>query len=258
MMTPPTSDGPAYRRFAWHYDLTTRDLSRPGEIEFYRALAAESAGPVLEPACGAGRVLARLTEAGRQLWGTDSSPEMLELCAANLARAGAAAELRCQPLNALDLAMEFGLILLPLDAFRLLGSRSEQLGFLAAAALLLRPDGRLALDLTLPHAVLPEPSWGPALPAPGGGTVRSRPSWQTVGSDQIEETWFEVTEPEGAQSVVVSRDRFRLVTASDLAELLGSTGWRIERWQADFHGTPMSHDSIRLVVVAAPGGRVAA
>src|SRR3712207_5082121 len=56
-----------------HYDLLENDAG----IAFYTALAAETGGPVLEIACGTGRVSIPIAAAGIAVTGLDIVPEML-------------------------------------------------------------------------------------------------------------------------------------------------------------------------------------
>jgi SAM-dependent methyltransferase len=48
-----------------------------GDVEFYRSLASEQGGPILELACGTGRVAFPLAEGGFRVVGVDRSRPML-------------------------------------------------------------------------------------------------------------------------------------------------------------------------------------
>src|SRR5574341_572989 len=66
--------------YAQTYDVSVPDWS--GELDFYRALAAEvksGGGSVLEVACGTGRIALRLAQEGTRIVGLDLSPQMLEV-----------------------------------------------------------------------------------------------------------------------------------------------------------------------------------
>lgn len=62
------------------------DLDKPigalPDTAFHLERLAAIDGPVLEPACGSGRTLIPLLEAGREVAGFDPSAEMLAQCAA--------------------------------------------------------------------------------------------------------------------------------------------------------------------------------
>ena len=72
----------------WEYGtLATEvyDLDKPigrsfGDVEYYTRLLATISGRILEPATGTGRILIPLLEAGHEVDGVDSSPEMLAVC----------------------------------------------------------------------------------------------------------------------------------------------------------------------------------
>ena len=55
-----------------------RTFGFPGEIDFWVARAKEGGGPVLELACGTGRVSWPIARAGIDVVGIDLSPAMLE------------------------------------------------------------------------------------------------------------------------------------------------------------------------------------
>jgi len=71
---------PIEDRVAQLYDASVPDW--PGEIDFYRELAAEAqsnGGAVLEVACGTGRVAVRLAQDGVSVVGIDLSAAMLDV-----------------------------------------------------------------------------------------------------------------------------------------------------------------------------------
>lgn len=241
----PEPDGDRYGAFAWHYDALTATSFRPGERDFYLALARPGGGPVCEPACGAGRLLAPLCEAGVEVWGTDRSAAMLDLARRRLTATGGRFRLYEQSIQGLDLPASFQAILLPLDAFRLLRTDLEQRQFLARAAEHLLPGGYLALDLTLREATLPEVVRLPALDGPDG-EVTAESRWLDRGEELVEETTFRAA---GA-APRVCRDIYRWVRPEDLRARLLATGWRIEVWAGDHQGTGYQSGDGMLVAVA--------
>ena len=64
--------------YDWEHDSFTEDL------DFYASLAQRTGGPILEPACGTGRLLEGLARRGLTVVGFDSSPEMLTRAHARL------------------------------------------------------------------------------------------------------------------------------------------------------------------------------
>lgn len=73
-----SNDPIRYNQFGWDYEL----LNPLGDLElsWYRRFAVEVGGPILELACGTGRLLVKLAEAGHQIDGIDISETMLKIC----------------------------------------------------------------------------------------------------------------------------------------------------------------------------------
>ncbi|HET6319200.1 MAG TPA: class I SAM-dependent methyltransferase, partial [Chloroflexota bacterium] len=129
------------RLYDWEHDPYVAD------VEVVVALARRFGGPVLELACGTGRLLAPLAQAALACTGVDSSPSMLARARERLARLGLNAELHEQRMEALHLADTFRTIVLALDSFGLLLTRKDQLSTLRRARRAVTHDGRLVLDV---------------------------------------------------------------------------------------------------------------
>lgn len=76
-MRTPFQDAALYD---WEY------RRRRDDVRFYRALADECGGPILDLACGTGRLLAPLVRDGHQVVGLDREPAMLARASARVAR----------------------------------------------------------------------------------------------------------------------------------------------------------------------------
>ena len=63
---------------AWEYDYRHNKLT-PGELEWYLKYARRTGGPILELACGTGRLLIAVAQAGYRIDGLDLSGAMLRL-----------------------------------------------------------------------------------------------------------------------------------------------------------------------------------
>ena len=68
------------------------DIDKPyfflPDTRFHLEWLAAVDGPILEPACGTGRTLVPLLDAGHAMTGFDASPDMLERCRAKCAARG--------------------------------------------------------------------------------------------------------------------------------------------------------------------------
>ncbi len=75
------------------YDIDKPPGSLP-DVPFYLDRLAGTKGPILEAACGTGRLLIPLLEAGLEVEGFDQSQDMLEVCARHCAARGLSPDLR--------------------------------------------------------------------------------------------------------------------------------------------------------------------
>jgi ubiquinone/menaquinone biosynthesis C-methylase UbiE len=86
-----------------------------GDVAFYERVAREAGGPVLELACGTGRVALPLAKAGLHVTGVDRSEAMLTIARRRLAALPASAQERLtfvnQDMSALNLGRRFGFVL---------------------------------------------------------------------------------------------------------------------------------------------------
>lgn len=255
-----------YERYGWHFDAICGTTFRPGEARFYADLARRGGGQALEPACGAARALATVYSAGIPCWGTDLSPAMLDLARRRLAAvhglhadlARVPFHLQRQSLQELDLPERFGLVMLPLESFRLLREPDEQHEFLQRAAAHLTLGGRLAIDLTLPEARLPATSGPRRVDLPGGRSVTAEARWRRAGTDLIEETRVVESGPRGLVHDQIFEDAYRLVTSAELLALLERHRWEVETVSGDHLGTVYRPGDPSLVVVARRGTRTSA
>jgi ubiquinone/menaquinone biosynthesis C-methylase UbiE len=143
-----------------HYDALYAVMRDPsGDAAFYRALAQEIGGPVLELGCGTGRVLLPIAALGIPCVGLDASPAMLAVLRAKNPPPNV--ELVEARMEAFDLgARKFPLVTCPFRAFQHLLTVDAQLAALANVRRHLAPGGAFALDVFDPKL-----AW---LTAPGG------------------------------------------------------------------------------------------
>jgi len=123
--------------------------AQSGDVEFYRTLAREAGGSVLELGCGSGRVLLPIARDGIACTGLDSSAAMLE----ELARKSPPENLRlvAGAMQDFDLgAQRFSLIYSAFRSFQHLLTVEDQLSCLRAVRRHLAPGGLFALDVFAP------------------------------------------------------------------------------------------------------------
>jgi ubiquinone/menaquinone biosynthesis C-methylase UbiE len=137
----------ASQLYAELYDLSVPDW--PGEMEFYRRLAAQATAaglPVLEIACGTGRIAVRLAQDGARLVGVDHSADMLEIARR---KSAGMPNLRWieGDMRSFKLDETFGLAIIPGHSFQYMLTPQDQLACLARIRRHLTPGALLVMHL---------------------------------------------------------------------------------------------------------------
>src|SRR5215469_15877556 len=140
---------------SWEYGpLATEvyELDKPvgypfADVEYYTGLLAEVSGPILEPATGTGRVLIPLLEAGHQVEGLDSSPQMLACCREHCRHRGLDPVLREADMTAFVQLAAYEAVVIPGGSIALLDGRKATLQALTCFRDSLVPGGRLYVDV---------------------------------------------------------------------------------------------------------------
>ena len=195
-----------------------------GDTVFYRRLAKETGGPILEVGCGTGRVAAALAADGHEVVGVDLSGPMLRL--AEQRREALSADVAARlsfhraDMRTLDLGRDFALIVTPARVFQFMLTSAAQREALAALRTHLRPKGRLVLDLFDPRLDL-------VVPTAEGNTRGGELIHPTTGNRV---TW-EITgrRPDPARQLIVDDWTFSEIDAS--GEVLRTATERLTlRW----------------------------
>ena len=244
---------PLYTEYAGVYD--ERTIGTPGDIDFYRELAQEADGPVVELGVGTGRIAIPTVRAGVPVLGLDLSPLMLAIARSKALEVGVGEDLglAVADMRRFALARPAALITIPFRAFLHNLTTNDQLSTLACCRAALEPGGRLVLNVFNPDLAMiaermhREPDeWGePDLGLTGSEERREYdPARQRI--DQF--VRFPAREGRGSEVLI----RLRWVYRYEMEHLLGSSGFEVEALYGDFERNPFGVTSTELVWVARP------
>lgn len=226
-----------------------------GDIDFYRRLASETGGPILDVGCGTGRVAAALAVDGHEVVGIDTSGPMLRL--AEHRREGLPNEIAGRlsfqraDMTTLALGRDFPLIVTPSRVFQFALTSDAQRQALEVLRSHLRPNGRLVLDLFDPllDQVVPSPG------APQDGvevahpTTGNRVTWKATARNPdparqlIVDEWT-ATEIDGSGRVLrtdTERLTLRWSLRSEMRLLFELAGLAVIGDYGDFRGGPPAY-----------------
>jgi len=131
-----------YGESARFYDLIYSDLF---DLEFYLREARNARGPVLEVACGNGRILLKLLQEGIDISGIDLSADMLAGLRKKAAALGLKPDVAQADMRGFHLDRRFRLIITPYRSFMHLKSDADRRKALNGFMEHLEPGGRLIL-----------------------------------------------------------------------------------------------------------------
>ena len=148
-------------------------------IAFYAVLAKETGGPVLELACGTGRVSIPIARLGFAVTGLDIVPGMLER--ARSKSTGLPARWVEADARAFDLGEQFRLIFLTGNAFQAFLTRADQESLLDRVRAHLHPEGLFGFETR-------NPRWATRTPTDRESPERGRANLQREGLFALLET----------------------------------------------------------------------
>jgi SAM-dependent methyltransferase len=189
------------------YDI--EDTSDTG-IAFYSALAQETGGPVLEIACGTGRVSIPIARLGFAVTGLDIVPGMV--AQARSKSAGLPTRWAEGDARTFDLGEQFRLIFLTGNAFQAFLTRADQEALLARVRAHLHDEGMLAFETR-------NPRWN------ADTTSTTGELWANLETRATEEYWQTYTDSSG-RDVHISKTQ----VYDHVAQILHWTTYR--RWRA--------------------------
>jgi SAM-dependent methyltransferase len=230
------------------------------DLATYLGLARRTGGPILEAACGTGRLAIPLAAAGYAVVGVDSSPEMLAVARARLATALPTAErltLLLADVRGLDVPQRFGLAILALDGLGLFLEVQDQLVMLQTLWRHLRRGGLLALDVAngaeLDDSPTEELRHHYTRPHPEHG--RPLTKWVARQTDRARQMHaltllYDEMADAGTLRRTVVQYRLRYFYRFELQLLLERAGFLVEGLYGNYDLGPLEGPSERLIAVA--------
>jgi SAM-dependent methyltransferase len=244
------------------YDVLFKDLSYG--LDFYVPLAreAKTKGPILDIACGTGRILLPCMQAGADGDGLDLHQPMLDRLRRNAAALGLSPNLCQADMSDFRLPRRYALIMITFNAFIHNVTQAAQIRCLTCCREHLLPGGVLAFDTYFPSVeILSAPQDTRALEGEvtdprTGRLLRMYDTRRFDPVDQIQHSLTEIEEIDGAGAArVIQRSEFsvRWVYKAEMALLLRAAGF--ERWEiyGGFDRRELTKETDGMVVMGLKG-----
>jgi ubiquinone/menaquinone biosynthesis C-methylase UbiE len=251
-----------YDIYAPFYDLDYGDME--ADLVMIEQFAARCGSPILELACGTGRVLLPLARQGYEVTGVDVSAAMLDVARRKVAAEGLVDRITLieGEMQELDLEGRFNLAFVAANSFMHLLTTDDQLAALSRIRGHLNPGGLLLLDLFNPdlgrlldfrgqvglEKVMTDPETGHRL-------MRFHTQTVDLGQQRIQVT-FMVDEVDGEGGVRRTLFPFsiRYLFRYELELLLRHAGFQLEAIYGSYDLDRFSSDSEKMIAVAQKPG----
>ena len=258
-----------------HYDALNNNLV--ADIPFYIEEARKAAGfenlhppakspgkvghPVLELACGTGRLSIRIAQSGVEIVGLDISPSMLEHARAKAKTAGVDMEFVEGDCRAFELGRKFALIFMAFNSMQHLDDYDSLAGLFSSVRRHLTPGGRFIFDVFNPRmeflARSPEKRWPEREYADpeGNGTIVLEHSMRYDDATQVTHvTWYFSRRGalEFEQDFRVEQLSMRCFFPQELDLLVRHHGFEVAQKFGDFERQPFASGKPKQIVVCRP------
>jgi cyclopropane fatty-acyl-phospholipid synthase-like methyltransferase len=229
------------------------------DVSLYINFAELSGGPLLELACGSGRLLVPLAYEGYELTGVDSSRSMLNLAQRALEEAGVQEQctLVQENMSTMHLEQKFRMAFIALGSFGHVCTRQEQRQTLAVVHDHLTAGSKFIMDISntdvrymeqLSGQVLHQGTWK----REDGALLThfvSPASSPTKHLLELTHFYDEHRQGEAVQRTVITTHLY-LFERNEVELLLEEAGFAINDVFGDYELSPFEHESPRMIFIA--------
>ena len=234
------------------YDL--QDESYEEDYALTEQWARSLGGPLLDIACGTGRMALRLAALGYQVTGVDITPEMIARARQKAAKQGLSIEWVVADARAFHLQKQFQFIYMLENVFQFFLTREDQQAMLARVREHLLPEGcflfetRNPTPLNLLVARRPE---GEKFTLPDGGQLVIAEEQHYDPMTQIQHYTRHLTflHPGGEQEEKAHRTALRYVYPQEMEALLFYNGFQIRTSYGSWQQEPLTANSRSMIYV---------
>lgn len=252
-MSEETRSRGAYNLFSTTAELYDFDVRGMGgtDVDFYLEYARRLGSPILELACGTGRVTIPIAEAGYEICGVDLSTAMLGVLETKLRNTSQAVRRRIAVVQAdmasFDVEQRFALVIIPFRGFQALTDYASARSCLLNVRDHLVRGGRFVFDVFRTAGGLDRSwiggeytDWVYRDPATGRTLRRKgrRRDIDTENQVMYSDVIYEIVEPDGRQERLVDPLSLKYWYQYQLEVLLITTGFRVEAVYGYYNRAP--------------------
>jgi ubiquinone/menaquinone biosynthesis C-methylase UbiE len=243
-----TDDHVSFYSDPQRYDLVMGAYASGDLLNFYRRQVARYGEPVLELACGSGRLTIPLAKEGVNITGLDISEDMLNLAKVKASRSGVNIRFIQGDMRSFDLREKFKLIFIPAQSLSHLHTREEIENCFACIRRHLTDEGRCLIELFNSSVTLLARESGHRYPVgqsdePKGGSEVSYNAATQVNHIRL---FFR---DEGSNQETVLSFEMRQFFPQEIDALLWYNGFLIEHKYGNYDEGEFSGDAPKQLIV---------
>ena len=238
-----------------HYDAFNQPYQ--DDLKFYLAEVRKARGPVLELACGTGRLTIPMRKKGVAITGLDLAAPMLEQARAKAAAAGVNVEFKPGDARSFRLKKKFKLVFMAFNSLQHLGKAEDLRGLFSSVAAHLAPGGRFIFDVFNPDPLYLIRDTEELLPVAyyddpaGGGKVLVNETYSYDKAAQVSRlTWHYRSEKTG--KTLKKSLNLRCFFPQELLALVQYNDFKVLSRYGDFLRKPFNGASRKQIVICAP------
>ena len=239
-----------------HYDLNHKELPNYGDTDFYFRQAVKAKGPVLELACGTGRITVALARKGIDIRGLDISRQMLAEAAKKSGKAGINVEWINADARKFKVNGKFPLVIMPFRSLQHIHSHNDLLSLFRSVRGHLRKGGKFIFDIQNPHPAGLKTESDEPLPVGSykePGTGRALTLMETSVYDRASQinriTW---TYWHKGRKLFTKKLNLRCLFPQEMTAIVSLADFKIIARYGDFSKNPFKSDSLKQILIIQP------
>lgn len=242
---------------AQRYDLVMGAFAGGDQLDFYYRQIIRYGGPVLELACGSGRLTIPLARKGVNITGMDLSEDMLDLAKCKASEAQAGVRFFRGDMRDFDLGEKFRFIFIPAQSLSHLHTREEVEDCLSCIRRHLAEEGRLLIELF--NSSIAMLAREPGRRYPVGQYKDTHGDTQVVVTTEVNYDsasqvnhiqWF--FRNEGSNDEVMLSLEMRQFFPQEMDALLWYNGFLIEHKYGSYNEEEFSRDAWKQLILCRP------
>jgi len=247
-----------YKEWAEFYDLLYGSQGQNRDIPFLTGMVMKYGGPVLECACGTGRVTIPIAKEGFEIYGIDTSEEMLAVLRKKLSGLPEGTRKRIdyakRDMKDFDLGRKFRTCIIPFTSLYHLETDEEMRKFFRCVNKHLETNGTFIVDVFDFNPETPQGKFKLETEAKDPkGRVIKKYGKTVFGKKQTNDCWFKIViENKGKKREITRKFKLHYLLYDQMWKMLEDSGFRVLEVYGNYDSEPYNTEKLneKMIFVA--------